>query len=480
MYKFVMNLFNRLPNGLFGPLTGRYNRRAWELLVRLSERFFGADCVPPYAEGYLHEQVTKEIERFLLDEQWEEESADAAATPINVQANQWLARLVETGWLIEDRVGLRVFVSMRPVVARFFDALEQFALDGPQLVGGSIQMIYNQLKAAQSNPREQAAGFQTAAQSCSRLINSLNATTLRVRDLIRDLTQEQATPVFVKRFFSEHIEELYVRDFRQMRTENHPLMLRFEIIELVDTVATTEPSREQLLVGYRALPGARHEAVEDMLARDVSRFQRLLDVEKFLERMDRVIDSATQRALAYLGYRLKASERLEDVLADAVANACRLADQGQVISGRLLSPSPVVADYRLRMPNLPVAKPDRRAMVKREMTPRERAELMLRRAMVRHRDTTPAAIRRYVQAHVPVGAEIEGVHLPVHGVDDAVAVLVLMRLAAIGRVNPKALRANPLLRNLDFEAVMDEGGRVNTELFELPGFKVRRRSANAT
>ena len=173
-----MNLFDRLPNGLFGPLTGRYNRRAWELLVRLSERFFGADCVPPYAEGYLHEQVTKEIERFLLDEQWEEESADAAATPINVQANQWLARLVETGWLIEDRVGLRVFVSMRPVVARFFDALEQFALDGPQLVGGSIQMIYNQLKAAQSNPREQAAGFQTAAQSCSRLINSLNATTL--------------------------------------------------------------------------------------------------------------------------------------------------------------------------------------------------------------------------------------------------------------------------------------------------------------
>ena len=79
-----MNLFDRLPNGLFGPLTGRYNRRAWELLVRLSERFFGADCVPPYAEGYLHEQVTKEIERFLLDEQWEEESADAAATPINV------------------------------------------------------------------------------------------------------------------------------------------------------------------------------------------------------------------------------------------------------------------------------------------------------------------------------------------------------------------------------------------------------------
>lgn len=474
-----MNLFDRLPAGLFGPLTGRYHRRAWDLLVRLSQRFFGSDCVPPYAEGYLHEQVTKEIERFLLDQDWQEEAAEAMATPINIQANQWLARLVETGWLIEDRVGLRMFVSMRPVVARFFDALEQFALEGPQLVGGNIQLIYNQLKSVQADPKGQAAGFQSAAQLCSRLINSLNATTLRVRDLIRDLTQEQATPIFVKRFFSEHIEELYVRDFRQMRTENHPLMLRFEIIELVEAVATAEPVRSQLVAAYRELPGARHEAAEEALARDVARFYRLLDVEKFLERMDRVIDSATQRALAYLGYRLKASERLEDVLADTVASARRLADHGKTIEGRLLSPSPLIADYRLRMPNTPAAKPARRAMVRREMTARERAELFLRRAMVRNRDTTPAAIRRYVQAHLAPGSEVEGAQLPVNGVDDAVAILVLMRLAAIGRVNPKALRANPLLRNLDFDAVMEEGGRMDLELFELPRFKVKRRAGHA-
>ncbi|MBX3656504.1 MAG: hypothetical protein KF686_20190 [Ramlibacter sp.] len=472
-----MNLFDRLPAGLFGPLTGVYHRRAWDLLVRLSQRFFGADCVPPYAEGYLHEQVVKEIERFLLDHDWPEQ--EAAATPINVQANQWLARLVDTGWLIEDRVGLRLFISMRPVVARFFDTLEQFALDGPQLVGGSIQVIYNQLKSVQEDPQRQAAGFQTAAQLCSRLINSLNATTLRVRDLIRDLTQEQVTPIFVKRFFSEHIEELYVRDFRQMRTENHPLMLRFEIIELVETVATAEPARGRLIAGYRELPGARLEAVEETLARDVARFQRLLDVEKFLERMDRVIDSATQRALAYLGYRLKASERLEDVLADTVASACKLAAQGGSIEGRLLSPAPLIADYRLRMPNMPAAKPARRAMVRREMTARERAELFLRRAMVRHRDTTPAALRRYVLAHLAPGSEVEGDQLPVRGVDDAVAILVLMRLAAIGRVNPKALRANPLLRNLDFDAVMEEGRRMDTGLFELPRFKVKRRAGHA-
>jgi len=58
-----MNLFDRLPAGLFGVLTGKNNRRAWDLLVRLSERYFGPDSVPPFADGYLHDQVVKEIER---------------------------------------------------------------------------------------------------------------------------------------------------------------------------------------------------------------------------------------------------------------------------------------------------------------------------------------------------------------------------------------------------------------------------------
>jgi hypothetical protein len=471
-----MNLFDRLPSSLFNPLTGQNNRRAWDLLTQLSERFFGPDCVPDYPEGYLHERITKEIERFLLDRGWEVEGEEESSTPVNVQANQLLSRFVETGWFIEDRVGARVFVSMRPVVARFFELLESFTMEGPQLVGGNIQLIHNQLKHVVTDPKGQAAGFQSAALLCSRLINALNATTLRVRDLIRDLTQEEATPIFVKRFFAEHIEEIYVRDFRQMRTENHPLMLRFEIIELVDQAAQSEPSRSLLLDGYRELPGDRQTTAEDALARDIARFHRLLDVEKFLERMDRVIDSATQRALAYLGYRLKASERMESVLKNAVSSICRAADVGIPIESRLFSPSAVIADYRLRMPNIPPAKPVRRSMKKREMTPRERAELILRKAMIRHRDTTPVAIHRYVESRIPVGSQLDVSSLPIESVEDAVAVLVLMRMASILRANPRAIRENPLFRGLKFDVQMKEGIRVETLLFEMADFIVIRRS----
>ena len=62
-----MNLFDRVPYGLFGALTGRNNRRTWDLLVRLFDRYFGPDSVHPYPDGYLHDQVVKEIERFWSD-----------------------------------------------------------------------------------------------------------------------------------------------------------------------------------------------------------------------------------------------------------------------------------------------------------------------------------------------------------------------------------------------------------------------------
>src|SRR3990172_5775443 len=303
-----MNLFDRVPQGLFGALTGRNNRRTWDLLVRLSDRYFGPDSVPPYPDGYLHDQVVKEIERFLLDAGWEDEGDEptpAVATPLSIQANQLLARLVDTGWLMEEKVGLRRFVSMRPVVARFFDTVQQFVTEGPQLFGGNVLLVYNQLKSVSQDPKGQAGGFISAAQLCVRLINSLNATTLRVRDLMKELTQEAETPVFVRRFFSEHISELYVRDFKQLRTENHPLRLRYEIIEAEDC--------------------------------------------------------------------------------------------GLPVEGRLLSPAPLIGDNRLRLPVEAPLAPKRTALRKREMTPHEKALHALRKAMIEHRDTTPAAVRRYVR-----------------------------------------------------------------------------------
>ena len=475
-----MNLFDRVPAGLFAPLTGKNNRRTWDLLTRLSERYFGPDSAPTYADGYLHEQITKEIERFLLDDGWEAEDPDAPATPLNIQANMILSRLVETGWLVEDRVGLRRFVNMSPVVARLMETLTHFAVEGPQLIGGNIQLVFSQLKSVAEDPTGQAAGFASAASLCVRLINSLNTTTLRARDLMKDLTLEDATPVFVQRFFTEHIAELYVRDFRELRTENHPIRLRFDIIEIVNNLVTEEASREKLLEGYRIMPGARKGEEAEALERDVARFMRLLDVERFLERMDRVMEQATQRAIAYLGYRLKASDRIEEVIEDSVAAINRAENLDVDVEGRLFPPGLLVSEERLRMPTPPPVKPVRRAMVKREMTIREKANHMLRKLMISHRDATPAAAKRFVERHLPAGTAITAGQFPIKQVEDAVAYLVLLRIASIATNNPAALRDNPLMKRLGFEASLGgDEDLVETDLFVTRNFTITRSAKNA-
>jgi hypothetical protein len=92
-----MNIFDRIPSGLFSPLTGRNNRRAWNLISRLAIDYFGPDSVPPFPDGYLHEQITKEIERFILEDRWESEDGQVDASPLNVKANELHRRLVDTG-----------------------------------------------------------------------------------------------------------------------------------------------------------------------------------------------------------------------------------------------------------------------------------------------------------------------------------------------------------------------------------------------
>jgi hypothetical protein len=476
-----MNLFDRVPPSLFSPLNGKNARRVWDLLVRMSDQFFGPDSAPPHPDGYLRSQIAREIERFILDEGWdsEAEDADVKVTPIAIQSNQLLTRLVETGWLVEVRIGVTPFISMRPSVSYLFEVLKSFVDEGPKLVSGDVLIIFNQLKSVLADPQGQAGGFVSAARICSQLINSLSHTTVRARDLIDEIKKEKDMPVFVKRFFTEHISQLYVRDFGTLRTENHPLRLRFEILEMVNTVTQGETSRASLLQGYAQL-GFPKDEEEQFLERDIDRLRRLLDVEKFLDKLDRVIDRAYTQAVSFLGYRLRASERIEEVLEDTIKAVISADKEGISLEGNLLTPGPVMGDERLRAPPIPAVPPKRVALKKREMTVEERALCELRREMIAHRDTTPTAARRYVERHLPKGVVTAASALPTETVEDAVCFIVLSRLAFIATKRPQLYKRNPLLRDLGFDARLIDGSRVDTEYFSAPDFAIIRKDDNAS
>src|ERR1700757_4930637 len=125
----MTGLFERFPeeHDLFRPLTGPNRRRLWELLMDLYEGFFGPDAPPPPEEGYRRRDIVLAIENFLLrHESWvdEEEAPDQS---LSGRANFILHRLIATGWVQEERIGVRNFIVMSRNAGGILEVLRSFA-----------------------------------------------------------------------------------------------------------------------------------------------------------------------------------------------------------------------------------------------------------------------------------------------------------------------------------------------------------------
>lgn len=154
---------------MFRPLASQNRKLYWDLLLHLYEQFFGPDAPPAPEDGYLVRTVTIDVERFISTREWmaaegevpEEDTTDGRARYI-------LRTLIDAGWLTQERIGVRTFVDMKPTVQKFLELLKQFAEEGPQFIGGKVQVIYNQLTAVLADPAGQAVGFHDPRKPLAR------------------------------------------------------------------------------------------------------------------------------------------------------------------------------------------------------------------------------------------------------------------------------------------------------------------------
>ncbi|MBX9798101.1 MAG: hypothetical protein K2Y13_01455 [Burkholderiaceae bacterium] len=447
----------------------------WDLILRLYHRFFGADCIPSHDAGYLEGDIVREIERFLLDTSvFEPEEGELPDMPLSARAHQRLNRLIDAGWFIREELGVRKFIGMHPVIVRLIDTLDEFAQEGPQFIAGQIQVIHSQLLRVQHDPKSQASGFHAAARECARLIKSLSATTFRVRDLIKAMSETHSTREYIERFFSDYISELYVRDYKLLRTENHPLRYRWEILAIISDLQHDEAKYNALLEGYRDIPTRSGEDRKEMLEVDFSLFSRLHDVDRFLRRLDETNNAATQRALAFLTYKLKASDRIDLVIDDTVKAVNQAEAINLPIWGNIIPQGPVLGNERLRMAPAKPEKPVRQPLKRRQMTLQERAEFVLRKAMASNRDTSVAALRHYVEQHLQIGQSLHSEHLPTNSVQNVVLYLVFAQLALMAKAQRNAIASHPLLRRLGVDVKPHTGRRTITPLWESPSFTITR------
>jgi len=472
-------LFERLPDTLFRPLASQNRQLYWDLLVHLYEQFFGPDAPPSPEDGYLLRTVTIDIERFISTREWlaaegeipEEDTPDG-------QARYILRALIDSGWITPERIGVRTFLDMKPSVQKFLELLKQFAEEGPQFIGGKVQLIYNQLTAVLASPAEQAAGFHESAKAARALISTLKATNMRVREAMDMLSTHDSTADFVRAFFTDYIANLYIRDYHELRTDNHPLRHRYEILQTVYELRDAPQARDPLVRWYQhAFKTTSREQAEALFEKDASRFLVFGQIEHYLDRLNNSVSRTTRRALSFIQYRIRTRDRLDRLL-DQSFTAFEAADVAGVPLEWPLAKGPLFSEGSLREPKMAPTPVQRTPVRNPTMTAEMRIHNELRKQVTKNREVTPRELIRYIEANVPAGQARTSDTLPIDGVKGLCMHAALTRLTLASEVAPvtrhKHLPFLGELRKRGISLHRIAGEYTENRFFTAPKFQVRR------
>ncbi|MFJ7567748.1 Wadjet anti-phage system protein JetA family protein [Herminiimonas sp. NPDC097707] len=312
------SLFTRLPGRLFAPLASPNKERYWAILCVLYENRFGPEAPLPPSKGYTFREIVADIESALLHQDAWGEEGDDPETPIGIRANMVMTRLVEAGWLKLERRALTRTVFMRPVVSHFLTQLVYFAERGPVFVSGKINVIEASLKEVVQGEKLGDVLGEVAQQSRDLLEHIRNTGNI-IRELMETLDLEMTTAQYVRTFFANYIEQVFIGDYREMRTKEHPLARRQQILRMTDAIDESTEIRSRLIdwyAQYRAT-GDVHRA-ERLYERDMQRLRDLIRIDEYIARLDDEIRRANRKAYVYLDHRLRSVDFLDAKIRHAI------------------------------------------------------------------------------------------------------------------------------------------------------------------
>jgi hypothetical protein len=477
----VPPLFSVVPGGLFGPLASANRERYWELLCRLFDEFFGPDAPLPPSIGFQRREITGAIERYLLtDDPWVDEGGvdedggegGAPGASLLERANAIYERFRSTGWLRQERVGAREMVSMMPVVSQLLSTLVEFAEHGPTFVSAKVRSIELQLQQVVDG-KAFGDALDEAADQARRLLVSLSSMSLKVRDLMPELSRSETTAQFARQWFERYVSSFFVGDYADLHKADHPLARRSAILSMAQQVEDTS-LHEAMLGWYREhLTGGDTERAELRLQRSLRRLHELERIDEYLGRLDEDIRQANRRALAFLDYRLRAPAKLDVLL----RRACRGVLQAPEDALRLpVAPGALMDDAQLRPPRRKPQPIPRSANAMQQPTPEQLARLSLLRRMKRARLVNAEDMARYLGRHLPPEGGIDSTQLSIGSIEDLRAYQTLLTLALRSRRIGGLRREDPLGRlQRGFRVeLLDPGEAGDNGYLRAPRFAVHR------
>lgn len=433
-------LFERLPGKIFGPLASANRGRYWSLLCALHAKRFGPEAPMPPSAGIPVNEIVRDVaEELSVQDAWSAEEGVAPETPLLIRAAGVFYRLRDAGWLRVDRHGVREMVNVAPAVAQFMSRLVDFAQTGPVFVSGKVRSIEANLKLVLDGKAD-GASVQEAAIQVRNLLEHVRNTGTNVRDLMVEIGSEVTTARFVRRFFDDFVERVFIGDYRELRTKDHPLAKRQEILQIVKTLQASADLRQPLLAWYREKRAAGSATRgEALFERDLQKIGELSKIDEYLERLDDEIRKANKRALAFLDYRLRSLRPLDDLIRHAITRVSSL--QGSEVPVPF-APGESMAANRLAEPRVEVPRARAAALRVQVMTPEEeaRARLMLR-ARDRRLISAPK-LTAFAMAQLGDADRVPSADFKVESIENVRALQALSVVAMANASKSPILRAN--------------------------------------
>lgn len=482
-------LFARLPEKLFSPLASSNRKQYWTLLCALHRKRFGADAPLAPPDGFALRELTRDLEELLYQmDAWESEESEggeqhdegeraefkaegtnagenesASGTSLNIRANMVLQRLVDSGWLRIDRHGLDRRISMAPSVTHFLSNLIHFAETGPLFVAGKIRSIEANIKLVMDGG--EGDSLQEAAEQTRNLLEHVRSTGTNVRDLMETLTPELTTAQYARTFFTSYVEEIFIGDYKTLRTKDHPLSRRMQILEQVERLAVSDVLKERLLAWYRTHRASGDvERAKKLLDKDLDRLRDLSRIDEYLDRLDSEIRRANRRALAFLDYRIRALRPLDTLIDAAIAAALMASDNTQGAGGKAgeilaqFAPGVMVKPEMLAEPRQQRARAPADTLRRTQPSPIDLARIRIMMQAREARAITAPKLAEFIERQQANSADVlTSDDFRIETVSDLCALQSLMSLSMAMNSNSKRLRDNARILARGFRVVQKEG-----------------------
>ena len=470
-------LFTRLPDRLFAPLASPNRFQYWTLLCVLHAKRFGPEAPLPPSVGFLMREITADIAEELQYQDWDPDGDDVTpATPLAIRANIVFNRLKDAGWIRVDRVGVREMVTMAPAVAHFMNRLVEFAHTGPEFVSGKIRSIEANLKLLLDESTD-GSSLQEAARQSRALLEHVRIAGTNVRDLMLEIGRVDATGEFVRRFFDDYVERMFIGDYKELRTREHPLARRQEILRLAAHVQQTPELRSRLIQWYLEKQASRDPArAEALFERDLQKVEDLRRIDEYLDRLDDEIRRANKLALAYLDYRLRAARPLDELIGHAIDAVIKHGAKAVALAP--FAPGECIAGERLASPRVETKRAPASKLRKQVMSAEQEARARLALKARDRRSMSLPKLAAYVRGQLGEADSVASADLQVDSIESVRALQVLCTVSAANAAGTKLLRANARAMSSGFTTVrMESEEEADKGISHLPFMIVRATKA---